>query len=167
MAGEIAAIENQPPVASVPTNPTSRREELKAIESELAAIKVLENYNNIIHIVENSYRTNARFFIVQYNYDLHEVNIIPQYFSKDFAEQYRTAEGNQNVDSVLVEADRIDDLRAAFPNYFLDVSLFTQLLKARILGEDMPTLARRYIRHPSSGYRDLGEVMTGWLQWRK
>lgn len=31
----------------------------------------------------------------------------------------------ENVrNAVLVEVDRIDDLKAAYPNYFLDVSLF-------------------------------------------
>jgi hypothetical protein len=49
-------------------------------------------------------------------------------------EEEKTDPGN----AVLVEADKIEDLRAAYPNYFLDVALFTTGLKSVLRGGDVP-----------------------------
>jgi hypothetical protein len=38
---------------------------------------------------------------------------------------------------VFVEVDKIENLRDAFPNYFLDVSLFTENLERILQGRDL------------------------------
>jgi len=54
------------------------------------------------------------------------------------ASNYDTAESSQKaVNSVLVEVDKFDNLRAAYPNYFLDVSAFTNYLNRIVQGKEM------------------------------
>ena len=69
--------------------------------------------------------------------------VTPYYKSKmavdsyDVAERPEIASGIEANNIVLVEVDKMDNLRTAFPNYFGDVRLFTHNLKAVVCGGDI------------------------------
>jgi hypothetical protein len=50
------------------------------------------------------------------------------------AAEYRAAERTDATNAVMVEVDRVDDLVSAYPNYFLDVQMFTDRLR-QAMGE--------------------------------
>ena len=53
-------------------------------------------------------------------------------------EQVAEETGNRDINTVLVSADSIEELRAGFPNYFGDVKLFTSALRSVVSGRDVP-----------------------------
>ncbi len=60
------------------------------------------------------------------------------------AEQEDNITGGNKINTVFVEADKVEDLKEAYPNYFGDVQLFSTNLKAITQGED----AREYTMPP-------------------
>jgi hypothetical protein len=67
------------------------------------------------------------------------------------AEEGDNMSGENRLNTVLVEADKIEDLKAAYPNYFGDVQLFSTNLQHITRGE----VAQEYTMPPRQTYPPL------------
>lgn len=128
VSGEFAVAENRALVPGVSENKEERLSELKDIQRKLKAMKMLQSYNQIIKYADNI-KISAPFYVVKYDYDRNEVNIsgINTAISGSEAQDF-------GLNIVLIEVDKVEDLKAAFPNYFLDVQMFTRRVEAIISG---------------------------------
>ena len=141
MSAEIAMVERCPESPIVP-NHRERVAEIKDLEQRLQAVNMLNNLSDIVRWEEDAISTPERpsYYLLSYNNDTGRVLVEPYYKSRIAVDSYDMAErpdivsGIETKNIVLVEVDKMDNLRAAFPNYFGDVKLFTQNLKAIVGG---------------------------------
>lgn len=125
--------------ALVPETPESHSERLAQIRSladGLDAVKYLENINQAIKYAEERL-AHSQYFIVVYNVTERTIRVEPVLESASGPAKLAEFESGRDalIEAVMVEADRIEDLKAAFPNYFLDVKLFTDELKRMVYPE--------------------------------
>jgi hypothetical protein len=127
-----ADMEDCPPVPGTPEEVADRRKELVDLNKRLGAISKLEGYANAIKFTEGLYRPRggSPYFLLQFDPEHTRVTVSP--LMSKLSESYATAEGYRGLNSVLVEVDRAEDLKAAYPNYFLDVGLFVEKLRGLI-----------------------------------
>ena len=77
---------------------------------------------------------------IEYDYDQKTVTVTRHSLpsagidDNDRAEQ-AAAKGDRKINTVYIEADKIDDLKEAYPNYFGDVQVFNSNLKSIIQGK--------------------------------
>lgn len=129
MAGEMAEDEGAPPVPGVSQDRALRRDELNHLNSSIGAVKMLESYNQAIKYTETLKTTSADYYLIQFDTQRMSVDVAPFRSSRAGAEGYASAQLDPRFNSVLVEVDRVADLREAYPNYFLDVGAFTRRLR--------------------------------------
>lgn len=154
VASEIALTEGAAPVPKTPS-PSARRREIAGLNLELDAAATLDNWTLAIKQTEATVAKDSKYFIIQYDNASQAVSVRGWSNSMSLADDYSRAERSQGVavTTVLVEVDRVESLRAAYPNYFLDVSLFARNLR-RILegyplfrtpeeGQASPSLPRK------------------------
>lgn len=130
MSSEFADEENCPIVPGTPAEASLRRAELTALSKELDAVKFLETLNQAVKYTESYVGKHSKYFLIQY--DSLNKDIRVRGYSKigSAADTYSGEERYRSgVNSVLVEVDKAENLREAYPNYFLDVQMFTDRLK--------------------------------------
>jgi hypothetical protein len=89
--------------------------------------------------------------------------------SYDNAEAFDNESGRYLENIVLVEADKLENLKIAYPNYFGDVQLFKSQLRSIIKGEAAREFSVRPqepapIRAKEKPY-DL-RWLSGWRRWK-
>ena len=73
-------------------------------------------------------------YLIEYDHDAKQVTITPYIATKLAVSSYDEAEfielrsGSERKNKVLVEVDKVENLREAYPNYFGDVHLFRKQL---------------------------------------
>lgn len=141
MAAEFAIEEKCPLVAQVSENAKERRKELKDLDRRLKAAESLDSYRHVINFVDRAYTRSNRFFLLTYYHDKKMVTIRPFISFREGTTNLENAElkdeSSSGVNTVLVQAEKVEDLKAAFPNYFLDVKLFAQRLHAVLQGRQI------------------------------
>jgi hypothetical protein len=168
MSAEIAMVERCPESVLVPTH-GARVAEIKDLEQRLQAISMLNNLSNVVKWEETSVSARGRpnYYLISYNNDTDQVVVEPYYKSRIAVESYDKAErpdiasGVETKNIVLVEVDKMDNLRAAYPNYFGDVQLFTQNLKSIIGGKAM----REYTVKPQESAPWVARQLVESLAW--
>jgi hypothetical protein len=141
MSAELALAEKCPEPANVPP----RREricEIIDLDKRLDAASTLENLRHAVRGTDRYLGADKpTYYLIQYNNLKRTVNI--KGYSKpiggtnayDLAEQDDRQTGGNEINTVLVEADKIESLKEAYPNYFGDVQLFyknlTEITKGR------------------------------------
>lgn len=133
VAADMASSEGRPLVPGVSDDPAVRREELKSIDSELSAIKSLESFNEAIQFADEHFTKHARYYIIQYNWDTKVVSVRPSGHVQRGTDAYDVDTNSSDV--VLVEIDDVKQLREAYPNYYLDVSIFNQKARLAMYGD--------------------------------
>ncbi|RVA15325.1 hypothetical protein EN932_01630 [Mesorhizobium sp. M7A.F.Ca.US.002.01.1.1] len=131
MSSELAYQEDRElaPTADLPREDVRR--EIRDLSKQIKAVSTLETYNRAINFTENYGQTYARYFLLQFDYDTREVYVQPFYnYEKGAARYVEEERTSQKRNTVLVEVNKVNDLKKAFPNYFLDVSAFTDKLKS-------------------------------------
>jgi hypothetical protein len=102
-----------------------RREEIRYLDAKLAAAKTLGKINSALKVAERVGPATANFFLVQYDGIEHTLRIRGYASPRSGSDQYSSDEDrHRTLDSVLVEVDKAENLREAYPNYFLDVGAF-------------------------------------------
>ncbi len=143
MSSELADFEGTPVAPAAPSKP-EREKEIKALDKKLRAINMLENLRQGLQATEEWITRNTKYFLIQYNNRDRTVRV--QGYNKPVgaADSYSQTENaaNANVTTVLVEVDKIESLKEAYPNYFLDVRLFTQHLRRVVTGKFHEEYAR-------------------------
>lgn len=129
MSGEIARREACPVPDGIADDDCDRRREIRELAKALKAIDTLDSYRRAIQAT-TSFSSPGRggMFIIKYDPNSQSVEIDRS--ASTPSESYRhVEETSQGVESVLVEVDRAADLRAAYPNYYLDVDDFLSVTR--------------------------------------
>lgn len=132
MAAEMAEDEGTGPVPNVSTERSERQRELAELNRKLNALQKLDSYNRAIKHTENIYSFSAPYYLIKYDIENMSVEVKPFNKSALGTLSYDRSESDQRFNSVLVEVDKIADLREAYPNYFLDVGDFTKRLRRAV-----------------------------------
>jgi ppGpp synthetase/RelA/SpoT-type nucleotidyltranferase len=138
MGHRIAIWEGAPGVAGLPHNDIEVRDELSYLEQKLSALKNLSAWNAAIHCLSN-FQGGRGFYLITFDRERQETSV-SRY--KKFSHGEDALIGKErdfeSGDSVLVELEKADDLRQAYPNYFMDVGVFASYLQAAVCGNSMP-----------------------------
>ena len=151
ISAEFAVAENciEPP--GVP-NQDDRISEIRALDAELEATSILDKISYAVRWTDEAISPASRptYYLIRFNNATQEVEVDVTFAPKWAVAQYDQAELSDNksgVDAsniVLVEADKVENLKDAYPNYFGDVQLFKQQLKNIVKGKG----AREYVVRP-------------------
>ena len=85
-------------------------------------------------------RNKPSYYLLEYDHEKKEVRAIPKFGPKDALREYHSRElenvetDNESRKTVLVEADNVENLKEAYPNYFTDVGYFTRTLRNIVTG---------------------------------
>ena len=141
MSSEFAEVEGCPLVPGTGEQ-ASRRDEIKALDRKLGAVDVLENLNYAFKRIEHLGGQRDKWFLIQFDRAERSVAVTSYNNSVIGSDTYTNEEYfHENLNSVLVEVDKVDNLRAAYPNYFLDVGEFSARMSGIVRGK--PPLVRQ------------------------
>jgi Region found in RelA / SpoT proteins len=136
MSAELARAEECPEPPGVPARHL-RINEIKALNKTLKAVKVLDDLSHIVKWTDEFAVTlrEATHYLIKYDNITREVRVesyiaprlaVSSYDEAEFLD-FKTGMDRKNI--VLVEVDKIENLKEAYPNYFGDVQLFRKQLK--------------------------------------
>ena len=131
MSSEIADREDCNPVPGFELSASERHKQIKDLSRKLKAVKTLESLGKAVRYDEIAYYgEHSRYFLLQYDYETQNVTVRPYDTFPQGSNDYVLEERkNAQRNTVLVEIDQVTDLRKAYPNYFLDVKMFTDCLR--------------------------------------
>lgn len=168
MASEIACAECLPIVPSVDRDPAIRREELRDLNSSLRVVEILEQFRHAVNMTDNFYRGDYRYYLMNYDARSRALSVSPYDNLIGGVNAYDREDALGDAgNAVLVEVDKVEDLKDAFPNYFLDVALFLRGLKRVLRGQDVEVPNPSIISAVRNAPRyDLGSVLRDWHRRR-
>lgn len=151
MSAELAMAENCPESDSVPPH-DFRVQEIRHLDNKLEAVDTLEKLRYAVRYTDmiEDYGVRPKYYRIEYDNEKGVVNVTQHYKPISGILDYNRAEEDDNItggnklNTVFVEADKVEDMKEAYPNYFGDVQLFNRNLKAITEGED----AREYTMPP-------------------
>jgi hypothetical protein len=150
MSAEFADAEGCARPPDVPPQ-RERIAEIKALDRSLEATNTLENLSNAVRWTDMAVQSKVRptYYLIKYENITNLVSVEPYFAPKSAMRQYENAEFTDNKTGdtsniVLVEADKLENLKEAYPNYFGDVQLFKLQLKNITRGKG----AREYVVKP-------------------
>ncbi|WP_311276229.1 hypothetical protein [Methylobacterium sp. WCS2018Hpa-22] len=130
-----AVREDPQSVPQVLTSDKDRHEEIASLNEKLNAVDRLSVANKAFRTYDINLSKNASAYLIEFDRAQNVANVRgysnPSYGRDDLAKAERRGAG---IDAVLVEVDRVKNLRAAYPNYFLDVREFTKRLRSIVGG---------------------------------
>jgi ppGpp synthetase/RelA/SpoT-type nucleotidyltranferase len=134
MSTEFALEEARPLVPTAAASSAERRAELRDLVERLDAVTTLEGYRRAISHIDDFRQLAGSAFLVEFDSVTRSVRVRSNAAYQLLAAEYRAAERTDATNAVMVEVDRVDDLVSAYPNYFLDVQMFTDRLR-QAMGE--------------------------------
>lgn len=135
MSGELAEVEGcVPPEGCL--DGEGRRAEIRKLAKTLSAVSVLDVINQGVKGTDTPLVPGYRptHYLIRYDTVAKTVSVEPKSSPLRAVESYGYAEGPDNLHGsesenvVLVEVDKVENLKAAYPNYFGDVSTFGAFL---------------------------------------
>lgn len=141
MSAEFAEAERCPVPPGTPEGP-ERRAEIRRLANSLGAISVLDGVRYGVRGTDAPLAPGYRptYYLIRFDHTSKAVHVEPYNKPRSATDSYDSAEEQDNktgLDTqnvVLVEVDKIENLKAAYPNYFGDVELFKTQLRAVVLG---------------------------------
>jgi hypothetical protein len=151
MSAEFAQLEKCPEPPDVPSQ-SQRIAEIIELEKRLRAVNNLDKLTHTVRYTDLavSPREKPTYYLIRYDNVKNEVSVAPYFAPKSAMASYGSAEflDNQTEQEtetiVLVEADKLDNLKEAYPNYFGDVQLFRLQLRNLTKGKGV----KEYILKP-------------------
>jgi ppGpp synthetase/RelA/SpoT-type nucleotidyltranferase len=140
MSGEFALAEKCPEPPGLPER-SERVREIGELEQQLDAVSSLENIAHVVKYTEHlDPKSKPEYYQIIYDRKSRIVNVEPYFNVIAGARAYDKAEvdadkSQSGITTVLVEADGIEILKAAYPNYFGDVEKFCIQLKSITQGD--------------------------------
>lgn len=139
MASETARIEGRPEVPGAPEH-ADRVRELRDLNKRLNAASFLDGISQAVDYTKRYVRApGSEVYLIRFDMKTHEVSLAGYSSSAAGSRAYHAMErdGDQ-FDAVLVTTDSVNNLVAAFPNYFGDTRMFAKTLRQVIKGRDVP-----------------------------
>lgn len=143
MSAEFAVAEECPEPQGVPSR-DKRIFEIQELDRSLNAIGVLDNMSHVVRWTDfapaPSPHAKPTHYLIKYNTGTKQVEVRPEFGAEMAIREYNQAEfpdnkgGQNSTNVVLVELDKVENLKAAYPNYFGDVQLFKEQLKRIVKG---------------------------------
>jgi hypothetical protein len=141
MSAEFAVAEKCAEPPNVPPH-HKRVSEIKSLDKELKASTMLENMSYAVRGTDISIQPHKpRYYLIKFDNATRQVDVEPYFVPRNAVLQYDNAEeldnqsGKDTTNIVLVEADKLENLKDAYPNYFGDVQLFKMQLNKIIKGK--------------------------------
>jgi hypothetical protein len=156
MSAEFAVAEGCPEPLDVPCH-AARVREIRALNKKLKATQTLENLSHAVKWTDDSVKPRSRptYYLIRYDNATNEVTVEPYFAPAAAMQSYERAEatdnqsGHDTANIVLVEADKLENMKQAYPNYFGDVQMFRMQLTNITTG----TGAKEYVVRPQEGAR--------------
>ena len=129
VASAFASTEKKPLVPDTPTDMTELKRELKGFSRELT---LLEGFQKATEVIQNK---NGHIFLVKLDSEKRLVNTrgyqqeLMLNAQNDYLELEKSIKGKPQMQAVLVSVESFKALKKAYPNYFLDITVFVGLLK--------------------------------------
>jgi hypothetical protein len=144
MSLEFAVAEGFPELRDAPSR-HSRIAEIKELDKSLEAASTLQNMSYAVRWTDIAVQPGdkVRYYLIEFDNASKQVRVIPYFnpksatFSYDNAESFDNKSGMDSKNIVLVEADKLENLKTAYPNYFGDVQLFKKQLNNLTRGKDV------------------------------
>lgn len=123
----------------VPNTPDDKKElylQIKEKEKELNVINLLKGWTSAIKYLEQKSKGNLKEYFYLLELDIPGEKLIVSTYTKnekekaieDYSRAEKKYQGNKEYDVVLVGADTTQDLKKAYPNYFVDTREFLNYL---------------------------------------
>lgn len=138
MGTAIALRENCTLVPNTPVNPSELANELRSIEKKLNAISSLVTYGSALQQIASGEERRPVYYLLVLDPVKKEVTVRGYMqreigkASKRYAEEENLIKGRPGASAVLVSAKSLEDLRSAYPNYFLDTRTFVEAVQRAI-----------------------------------
>ncbi|WP_167350744.1 RelA/SpoT domain-containing protein [Methylobacterium variabile] len=148
MSAEFAEAEGCLPPPGMPSR-EARVQELKGLSDHLDALNALESLSHATQWDLEAIRPRDKptHYLIKYNRDSRRVEVLPYYrpvfavAAYDDAENSARTFDSQASNIVLVEVDKIDNLKMSYPNYFGDVQTFRKNLSLAVTGKSIEEYA--------------------------
>ena len=131
MSSVIANWEKSAPVPDVPTDHLTLIGEVKALARELRVAEILTGWQEAIKRLPTKNVEGAQVFILYIDPATKIAQAVgyrePEVAEEAYVQMERELEA-KGGQAVLVSVDRVNRLRTAYPNYFLDTRYFVSLL---------------------------------------
>ena len=132
----MANLEKTSPAPGTPIGKKELLVELQKYKSQVEMIKHIKQYGEVLQQAEGL--KDAHYFLIKLDTS-QKVVTVKGFSAKDVklaSEEYMAIEKNINdqstIDAVLVSAESLDALERAYPNYFLDMKIFLDVLDRSI-----------------------------------
>lgn len=148
MSAEMAAGEGCPVPADL-ANEMDRVRAIRAVAAEIDALKQLDTLTDAVRWAQEAVPAGggAQFYLLEYDTKAGTVTMRPQGDVRMATDSYEVAEwrdareDRDDAATVLIEAEKIDALKKAFPNYFGNVAGFRQRLARLVTGSERKVFA--------------------------
>lgn len=135
MGSVIARRENCDPIPGTPLETEALKDEIFILDRELGIDNQLVLYNTLVQFKEEFDTVGAFYYLIEL--DVKERSVTVEGFQKSeeaqasekYLELERRISDSPESNAVLVSVDNLSELRAAYPNYFLDTKLFLGVLR--------------------------------------
>lgn len=138
----IASRENRPTVPGTPSDNRALVSEMRKLEKHLDVRKKLRVFGASINAIERDKVADAKYYLLELNPREDQVRLTGFLASqldaatRLYLEAEKNAKGVAGAAAVLVAAGSVENLKRAYPNYFLDTDLFLHTLGS-VLGEEL------------------------------
>lgn len=156
MSAEFAVAERCPVPPDVPDH-RARVREIGELNRKLQATQTLDNLSSAVKWTDDSVKPRSKptYYLIRYDNATNQVTVEPYFaptaamMSYEKAEEADNQSGNDTANIVLVEADKLENMKQAYPNYFGDVQMFRMQLANITSGVG----ARQYVVRPQESVR--------------
>lgn len=132
VSSAFAIIEDTPIIPNTPLNKKELYSQIKEKEKELQVIKIMSGWTEAIRIFEKAAKEKPKLQYFLLELDIAEEKLNMSGYTKnqeekaieDYAKIEKRNQGKKEYDVVLVGADTTNDLKKAYPNYFVDTGEF-------------------------------------------
>lgn len=165
ISAEFALAENCPESPDVPPR-LQRIKEIRELNRKLGAVDVLESLRFAAFALNKITTDRITFYLIEYDHENASVEVRSKFAPKEMLMDYGARElenaykSNKVRDTVLIEAEKVEDLKNAYPNYFGDVQVFNSNLRLITQGKE----AQEYTMPPKYSAPRPPE-MIGDLSW--
>jgi len=137
VSSAFAMMEKTPLIPGTPKNKKELYSQIKIREKKLQVIEVMGGWTQAVKVFQEvtKKKPNVKFFLLELDVEEGRLNLRAytkeqeEMAIKDYDQAEKRNQGKKSYDVVLVGADTIEDLRNAYPNYFVDSEEFLEKLQ--------------------------------------